>query len=136
MRMQTTYIDRTNTNEKVRAETNKRIGEGGGTKEIHKFSTIYNVTKVKLFRQLITAGSGDPARTSTLTNTLEPLNFPNKRIGRPKIKWANDAARLCWEQIRNSLGANYHGAPYDATSQLHRDLIRQEAIRHLQTETD
>ena len=123
------YIDRTSRNEKVREEANRVIREGGGTKSIRQYSTVYTEAKANMFRRLVRADSSDPAKTTTITRELEPHSYTNRRVGRPKTKWASEAAKICWEQIRSSLGENYCNAPYDARNQIQREWIRRETLR-------
>ena len=95
LHLQTTYIDRDNTNAKVIADANAR---SGGT-HISLFSEVYERSKIKLFAKLIIANNDNPVKSTTLNPELQAWEHANRRVGRPKMKWATEAANSLWEAM-------------------------------------
>ena len=88
--MRSTFIDRTNTNEGVLAEANKKARKKKADNEIKLFSEVYKDTRRKRRIQVLQSSACDPIRYTTLELSGDVWNFPNKRVGRVKI----------WDQIR------------------------------------
>lgn len=102
LRMDTTYVNRQNTNKVVFETANGKIREQGGRTELHKFRTAYKNAKTKRVINVIKAGRDDPQNQITFETGLKAWNHANERIGAPRIKWANEAVKLLWEQVRET----------------------------------
>ena len=76
LRMQTTFVNRANTNEKVYQEANDRLEQEGVKKRLQKFSQAYQKSRMKRFEKLMAAGPEDPARRTTFDNRLQAWNGP------------------------------------------------------------
>ena len=50
LKLETTFVNRANTNAKVIQEANRHIREEGGTKELVLFSDAYITAKINMFR--------------------------------------------------------------------------------------
>ena len=72
------------------------------------------------------AGQGDPARNTTFTRELKPWDYPNKRVGGPKRKWASEAPKLYWNDIRHNLGPEFRESDFNPERQEHRDIIERD----------
>ena len=77
--------------------------EGGGTKRVEIFSEAYQKAKRQRLVKIIRAPQGDPARQTTFIENMTPWAYPFRRAGRPKVKWASQAAKNYWEQIMDTL---------------------------------
>ena len=103
LKMDTTYIDRENTNLRVIQEANQQIENAGGKKHIVLFSEAYKIAKIDAFRKLLAADENDPVRKTTLTHELKHHDHANKRHGAPKKNWAKEAAQEYWASIQHTL---------------------------------
>ena len=94
-----------------------------GKKEIVKFSTTYKNAKIERFRKLLAADPNSLIRQSTMTNSSEAWNYGNKRVGRPKTKWVEDAAQMFWNRIRGYQQPEFRNMDYDRTNLRQRTLM-------------
>ena len=108
LRMQTTFMDRTNTNAKVISEANRKMEEEGCKKQVMQFSEAYRKAKTKHYVKLITSPEDEPSRCVTFASDMRAWEHTNRRQGRPKLKWANETAKEYWEQNCGNLAAEYH----------------------------
>ena len=133
LHMKTTYVERGNTNENVYKMANEQLKRDGGKKEIVKFSTTYKNAKIERFRKLLAADPNSLIRQSTMTNSSEAWNYGNKRVGRPKIKWVEDAAQMFWNRIRGYQQPEFRNMDYDRTNLRQRTLMITESKNTTQT---
>ena len=83
--MQTTYVNRANTNAKVIEKANERFNADRQRGELTLFSQAHQKSKIRNYMRLVQAPMEDPARQITFNSNLQPIDFPNKRAGRPKL---------------------------------------------------
>ena len=102
LRLDTTYVNRANTNRHVFEMGNSKIRTQGGRKEIKRFSLAYKEAKKRRVARVINAGPNDPQKEITFERGLKAWNHVNKRVGAPKIKWATEAVKLLWNDIRET----------------------------------
>ena len=104
--MDTTYVNRQNTNEQVLEKANRAIQQQHKDnskrrrkpRRIKPFDEYYRDMKLKRITRTLQARNSDPIKTSTLNKYGQPIQFDNKRVGRPKNKWAERALQQYWQQ--------------------------------------
>lgn len=99
LRLDTTYVNWANTNRHVFEMGNSKIWTQGGRKG---FSLAYKEAKNRRVARLINAGPNDPQKEITFERGLKTWNHVNKRVGAPKIKWAREAVKLLWNDLRET----------------------------------
>ena len=95
LNLKTTFVERSNTNQRVYESANSAAGLAEG-KKIASFSSAYKLARAKLGRKVFTRSASDPLRYATIAghDGGEAFhNFPNKRIGCPKEKWSHAVAK-------------------------------------------
>ena len=130
LKMDTTFVNRQNTNQRVIETANQAIRAAGGRKPIELFSAAYQKSKIKRYAKLITETADDPARATTFNNNMQARSYANKRCGRPKARWADETAKAYWNSVKHDLEREYHDAEYD----MGNDSMRQRMLRHAQEE--
>ena len=96
LKMKTTYIDRTNTNETVIKKANEALPPN---KQIKLLSSIYLDRKHAFFTKIVLAESNEPTRRITFVDELaQRRTHVPRRVGRPKAKWANMGCKRIWEK--------------------------------------
>ena len=134
--MTTTFIDRANTNERVFEKANAVINASTNRQEktVENFQAIYQKRKLQLFQRVAAASNADPMRQASLrANTVHPVEYGIRRVGRPRARWATDAARLYWNAVRGNFTDPYYRTTFDANSQVHCDLLANAAHHKMYT---
>ena len=132
--MDTTYINRANTNQKVFekaiAETN-RHRPPDNLRNVQSFTEYVDQQAIRLLGHIIRAPNGDHMRQVCLrANTAFP-RLPNKRrVGRPRLHWTIETMKRCWERIEPELYDTPDPVPYDIRSQVVSDNIMLGAKRY------
>ena len=106
LHMDTTYVSRQNTNEQVFRRANQAILHATTRKPpkpICPFEEYYRSMKLKRITRTLRARNSDPLHASTLTTTGQPITYSNKRVGRPKRKWAESALQQYWQEHREHI---------------------------------
>ena len=94
MKLDTTYIDRSNSNDVVIANANKALA---GNKTVQLFAEVYKHRKLLLIQDILILRNEDPKRQTTLEpNRATPIDHGKKQIGRPKNRWAAEALKDYW----------------------------------------
>ena len=83
LKLETTYVNRGNTNEVVYEMARER-----GSNRIVKLSECYENLKLTFFAKLVLAPETDPRRKVIFADTsLRPHDHWKKRVGRPRLNW-------------------------------------------------
>ena len=127
LRLDTTFVNRSNTNALVEARANEKIKQQGGNTCIKKFSLAYKEAKRKRAAKIINASQNDPQRQITFESGLRPWDHVNKRVGTPKIKWATEAVKLIWNGIREAQSPPRSTQAYNPDSPGQEQKIRAAA---------
>ena len=111
LKMKTTYVERSNTNEEVLRRANEQLKDN---EKIKLLSLIFLERKQTFFCKVMTADETDPIRTITFVGGgARPREHHPRRVGRPKHKWVVDESRRVWETIQS---ARPPQVPYDIKS--------------------
>ena len=106
MHLDTTYVNRANTNAYVYQPANEKCRT-----DKHEKSTIipmrdyHTNRKLLLFAQLVVANENksDPRAAITFSsNNLMPHNYGKKRLRRPRLNWIQETTELFWKQCIKS----------------------------------
>jgi hypothetical protein len=123
MRMQTTFVNRENTNALVLEKANEAFQTRAGHKQIQLYSEAYKMQRVKSYVKLLNADQNDPARRTTFTQDLKPIDYANKRHGRPKLRWATETAKMYWSIIQSNRPAELQELNLNLDNEDHRNII-------------
>ena len=127
LRMDTTYVDRTNTNELVFKRANEQTKEEKERegkphkKNIVTFIEAYKKQKRKRALQIIRKPSSAIHRISFNGNKLMKWTHRNRRVGRPRLNWTEETIREIWEYIKTQ--DNRHR--YTAFDENHENIIKE-----------
>ena len=94
LKLQTTFVDRSNSNKKVFEMCNKiKKTQNEPGKDIVPFSYYVQRRQQSLYKHIVRLDNSDPLRETALEpNTARPVHIMNLRPGRPRDKWAEQVA--------------------------------------------
>ena len=101
LKLKTTYIDRSNTNQKTQQQINEEIQKDKPNKTITTFRDAYFKSKRNRLAKIITH-KGEDINNITFRDpeTLETWQIENRKPGRPTYKWTTQALMEMWEYIK------------------------------------
>ena len=130
LKLNTTYVNRANTNERVIALADNKIKEINPSKTILLFSEVYHRLKLALYQELLSRPEEDPVRQSTFDAvTLSDKRFEKNRVGRPRLKLNSVTAAEYWQATRAHRTYPLNVAPLDLTKPEHRAALLATAAR-------
>ena len=106
LRLDTTFINRANTNKVVFLEANKAVGwKPGAGPLIRTFSSYLNSKSVKLCAHVLRASDQDVLRQVCFWKGSNRLKMPaSQQVGRPRGIWVAEQMKAMWPQALNLLG--------------------------------
>ena len=105
LRMQATYMNRANTNEKVYQQATEHLAEKHPDKQVQRLSAYIDEKGLKLLGHLLRAMDDDPVRASCLrSGTAAPKHLDVKRTGRPRQSWMETKMQEAWRLSRMQNG--------------------------------
>ena len=129
LKLETTYINRENTNERVielaneelnRRDENIRRRNRHIRKSIVKFTDYIDKQALKLFGHLVRAPNDDPMRQVTFqAGNCKPSLIGIKRVGQPRHNWIKHNTATAWELAKTAL--NRPNTPFNYENQQHHD---------------
>jgi hypothetical protein len=124
MHMQTTFVNRQNTNQKVYETVNNKLEEEGARKPLKQFREMYKEACTKRAARTLKASPSDQARRITFeTDSIRPRAFGNKKVGRPKQQWAETATRDLWDTLQPMMQHPFCQTPLDFNDTRHKDQL-------------
>ena len=102
LKLDTTYINRANSNDYVFRTVNQKIKEGGKKKEVVKFTEAYESAKRKRATNIIKQRNSPIFKISFNGNRLRKWIFANRRVGRPRMNWTEETVREIWNHIKKN----------------------------------
>ena len=107
LRIQTTYVDRANTNEHVFDTANRAINENRGRGRTPKYiipiSEYYESQRRKFIIEIITTENEDPITSICIDKeTLKLNSYNSRRVGRPRNNWWTQAIANYWNYLRQT----------------------------------
>ena len=129
LRMETTFVNRANTNERVFERANAACRVDATARKIRPFSDVYREWKIRLYEQILQLDPEDPVRGATLNeDTLTDKRFERSRVGRPRLKWAAETQRDFWKSTSSQRSPELRNVDCDATIQSHRIALLQARL--------
>ena len=88
MKLQSSFVDRSMTNERAMRITNERINAGQERqKNLKKLSALHRERRVTALAKLIKMREQDPAAKITMdTDTFRPHDHGVRRVGKPRLR--------------------------------------------------
>ena len=121
LKMDTTYVNRANTNKKVMETASKEMGK----KPLPPFGEQYQQQKVKLMGHLLRQCDDEHEKYTTLRGDIpNPKLNPNRRTGQPRQNWAEETLKQIWnqcEEVRRDM--NVEENILDSTKESHMQTI-------------
>ena len=94
LRLDTTYVQRENTNEAV-----YELARARSSKEILKLSECYTKSKLKLYAKLVVAPETDPRKNVVFADaSLRPNDHGNKKGRKTEDELLNETTQLFWKR--------------------------------------
>ena len=124
LKMQTSYVSRENTNERVCREANKAVHMENRTNQkdnkIIKVREYYDKRRRKLIIELIQARPDNPISEICIDqNTLQIKSYANRRVGRPRFNWWQIGLDRYWEDIKTNFLGNLRWESFSPENQAH-----------------
>ena len=96
LNMETTYINRANTNEEVYRRANAEA-RTAGENHIRPLSQVLQEKRIKLLGHIIRRPREHPQRQTTFcTRSLIPRTVDKRRVGRPRLSWTHETMKVAW----------------------------------------
>ena len=128
LEMDTTYVNRENTNDLVYKNANEAIESCGGVKTIWTFSEDYTRRKLLLYQKILASPDTDPIKQVTFCPmTLGPIHYGVRRVGRPRNRWTTEAGKEYWRTVRNKLPPEVRNQELNLEYWSHRVALRNAA---------
>ena len=125
LRLDTTFINRSNTNKKVFELANAAKNPEDITgKHIKPFSLYIHEKQEVWVKHIIRSENGDPLRQCSFEPfAATPRCFPNRRVGRPRDKWAETIMKRIY--VKHSYGSQeqFKMNPHVACASLRKDIM-------------
>ena len=144
LKLNTTYIDRANTNKEVRkraaaalyAQPAKGKGKGKGKpppKRIEKISEQVKQAQQTLLMHTLREPNDAPTRRATFKGTKATPNIHSaKRVGRPRKHWTIQTMRRAWRTLRPHLDdATLHNKKFRKRSKTIQNWLHAAAVLRL-----
>ena len=129
LKMKTTYIDRSNTNKRVREEAATKMDLA--RKRVPNISKQVTGAQHKLLMHTLREAEEAPTRKATFRGPRGTLRLgPTKRVGRPRKHWTVELMKQAWKQLRPGIPPlrNKQDRKRSKTIQ---DWIHSAAVLHL-----
>ena len=99
--MDTTYVNRENTNEKVFEKATQQIrAEGNKRKHVTSFVESYKLQKRKRACKIIRNPNTPIFKVSFKNGKLQKRIHHNRRVGRPRMNWTEETIIDIWDTLR------------------------------------
>ena len=128
LKLDTTFINRSNTNQKVFQESSRlRNPDCVPGKDVQPFSTYVRNKQQSLYKHIVRLTDDDPLRQSTLEpSSSVPCIITNKRVGRPRGKWAWDVIESLYLDSGTGTKASFKLDPVSACIAMEPRIRRRE----------
>ena len=124
--MDTTYVDRNNTNQKVFQEANRKLEEEGKPKEVKTFVETYKAQKIKRALRIIRKEGTPIHNISFSEGKLKKWTHPRRREGRPRMNWTEETIREVWNHLKKD-DNRYKYTAFDGENEEHISYIKSKA---------
>ena len=101
LKLDTTYVNRENTNETVFRQANEKLAEEGGRKKtVTTFIEAYKRQKRKRACNIIRNPGSPIHKVSFRGDNLGKWIHRNRRVGRPRMNWTEETVKEIWDYIK------------------------------------
>ena len=123
MKIDTTYINRVNSNASVFNRINTMMEEEGRSKRVISFVDAYNKVKRKRAIKIMNQENTSIHNVSFENGKLRKWIHKNRRVGRPRMNWTEETINDLWDIIkRNNIRFRY--TQFNDENQEMIDLIK------------
>ena len=114
-----TYIDRSNTNDFIRMEINKRL-RAAKQKPFFAFTEYHKRARIKSLQTLIVTGNDEPGTMVTFDPvTLKQIDHGKKRVGQPRKNWYKATMADLWIETKKSIETVKFASELDLDNPIH-----------------
>ena len=125
--MDTTYIERHNTNNKVFEEANNKMKEERNTdNKVTSFVDIYKKLKRKRAMRIIRLEGTPIYKVSFAGGKLRKRIHPHRRVGRPRMNWTEETIREIWDHLIKD-NPRFKYTAFDDNNDEHMEHIKAQA---------
>ena len=132
--METTYVERNNTNAEVFRRANEQIKsetpEGKTPKVVRPFVQSYLNARMKRLARIRLMPRQHPVRHISLApdarNRSAPWDPPNRNVGRPRFKWVTETVQDVWNNTKHSF--QHLPQPFDNQNAQQHEAVNQSLI--------
>ena len=125
LRITTTFIDRSHTNEYVYARAAEAVAASStapsGDNAVRPLSELHSRARVALLGHLLRVGCADPLRSCAFQSEAAPVLPLRKRPGRPKQNWVLESMQKAWPQVQAAF--EQKATPLEWTNVLHQEHL-------------
>jgi len=100
LRMDTTYVNRANTNDKVYKKANDALKEDGKNKEIIPYEEVYKTLKKNRACKIIREPESIHHKITFKDRTYQKWIHRNRRVGQPRKNWTEETIKDIWLDIK------------------------------------
>jgi len=100
LKIETTYINRVNSNASIFNRINTMMEEEGKTKRVISFVDAYNKIKRKRALKIMNQENTSIYNVSFQNGKLRKWEHSNKRVGRPRMNWTEETIKEIWDIVK------------------------------------
>ena len=126
IKLDTTYINRANTNDVVFKTVNDAIEREGKRGKVISFTQVYKKLKLKRACKIISDPGSAIYKVTFDGNKLRKWVHANRRVGRPRQNWTEETIKELWDNIKESI-AHYKYTAFDENNEGIMETLRKEA---------
>ena len=131
LKIDTTYVDRANTNQLVFNTANQKMAEERKQRTVLSFIDVYRKLKMKAACKIISNNQSNIHKVTFQGETLEKWIHQNRRVGKPRMSWAETTINEIWEILKQS-NERYRYTAFDHTNPQKVDTLKQFAREYIQ----
>ena len=120
LKINTTYINRVNTNASVYNKINNLMEEEGKSKRVVSFVEAYGKLKRKRAVQILKQEDSSIYNVSFENGKLRKWIHPKRRSGRPRANWTEETINELWNIVKRN-NENFRYKPFDENNE---EMIR------------
>ena len=123
LKIDTTYINRVNSNISIFNRINTMMEEEGRNKRVISFVEAYNKIKRKRAIKILNKENSSIYNVSFENGKLRKWIHKNRRSGRPRMNWTEETINEIWNIVKRN-NERYRFAQFDEDNQEMIDLIK------------
>ena len=127
LKMQTTFVNRGNTNELVFRRANALAGTTHKKQDIVPMSVFYERQRRNAVKEIIAAEMNNPIRSVCANENLRLIEHATKRIGRPRNNWWVQALTNFWNYLREQRIPAYRYVDLDVSNPDHISILIEQS---------